>query len=216
MILSNQTEILYQTLDKKYLNETIDIITSHFVKEEYLTREAQLNYSEFEPYVRAYCELDLAHNLSIIAVDKKTDKVIGFSISEDPELPSAINVNNYLEISKKFEITSSLLGKLHQDHLNITFKQQECCHLFLLGVLPGFQGKRIGKTLVELTQNHAKDKGFKYVLVEATSPATKPICEKLGFKNLGNTPYKDFVFNNQKPFVSITDYLGPYLFIKEL
>lgn len=216
MIFLEKEGIQYQVLDKDHLEETIDVVTQHFIKEEYLTRESKLTYSEFGKFVRAYCELDLSQKLSLIALDKNTKKVIGFSISEDPQLPEAVNPNDYLSLSPNFEPFFAVLNELHHQCLKTEFKQGECYHLFLLGVLPEYQGKKIGKTLLKLSGEYAKSKDFKYVLVEATSPITKPLCEKLEYKNLGNITYKDFVLNNKKPFSHLVDYDGPYMFIKHL
>lgn len=208
--------IVYQFLDQTTYQECIDCVTSHFLKEEYLTRESKLTTEEFGALVKAYCDVDLTEKLSIVAIDTISKKIIGFAISEDLKGKNGVDAHKYTRLSKNFIPFFDVLEKLHEKCFHLNVQEGECFHLFLLGVLPDYQGKKIGKTLVQLSEAHAKERKFKHIMLEATSPITKPLCEGLNYTNLGNIVYQDYTLDGTKPFSHLTDYDGPYMFLKDL
>ena len=212
MNILERNNIIYQTLHEERLEETITFVAQHFVEHEYLTRESQLTIEEFTVFCRQYCEASLKHHLSIIALDKETNELIGFAINEDPNSTLAVDATQFYDISEHYIPFLNMLGELSEKHLKIEMKPNYSFHLYLLGVKPAYQGKKIGKTLVEASELVAKQHQFTYMIVEATSPVTKPICENLDYINLGNNAYKDFTLNNTKPFEHVLDYDGPHLF----
>ena len=215
-VIFNKNEISYSLLDEKNIEEIIALLTEHFVKTEYLIKGCNFTYEEFEPFCRIYCEASIVNKLSIIALDDATGELVGYSINEDPNTSDSVSPDFLLDVSDKYHILFSVLNDLNTKFLNVEMTPGNSLHLYLLGVNPEFQGKGIGKTLVHVTEMVARDRGFNYILVEATSPGTKPICEKLGYESLGNIPYKDYEYKGAKIFSEITDYDGPYLKIKHL
>ncbi|WP_018299620.1 GNAT family N-acetyltransferase [Fangia hongkongensis] len=206
--------IAYEILSSERLEETIRFVTEHFVEHEYLTRESGLDYASFERFSRLYCQASLCHRLSIIAVDTEINEVIGFAINEDPNSPMAVDASIFYDISVNFHPFLEMLTELSARYLTIPSQEKMSFHLYLLGVKPQYQGKGIGKALVELSEIRARQKGFRYIVIEATSPPTKPICERLNYTNLGHVSYRDFTLDGEKPYEHIIDYEGPYLFIK--
>lgn len=216
MVYVEKDDVVYRELDENFLDEVIECATSHFIDNEYLTKESKLSHIEFRKLVETHCKITLIEKLSIIACNKKSNRVIGFSISEDPKSQRAVHADQFILISKNFIPFFKILESLHRKCFKLNIKQGECFHLFLLGVLPEYQGRKIGKTLVQLSEQHAIENKFKHLLIEATSPITKPLCESLNYRNLGNIVYRDYVLDNRKPFAHLLDFEGPYMFIKDL
>src|SRR5262249_35812048 len=113
MILLEQNNIIYRLLTEEYLEETIKFNTDHFIQHEYLVRGLNFDYNQFEPFVRACCEQTIREELSLIAIDKITNKVIGFSISEDLLSPNATDFKTFIKISDKYVKLVSILEALH-------------------------------------------------------------------------------------------------------
>lgn len=215
-MLHQKSGIEYHLLTEQRLEETIEFVTDLFVHHEYLTRESGLTLKEFGVFARLYCEASLKHQLSIIAIDGSSKELVGFSINEDPMSTVAVDANQFYDISDHYKPFLGMLTALNEKCWNLERKANFSFHLYLLGVKPAHQGKKIGKTLVAVSEMVAKENGFSYVAVEATSPLTKPICENLGYENLGNIVYSQFEFAGVKPYAHVTDYDGPYLFVKKL
>lgn len=216
MNILDKNNIVYQTLNEDRLDETIGFVTKHFVDYEYLTRESRLTFEEFNIFSRLYCEASLKHNLSLIALDKTTNELVGFAINEDPNSEIAVDPTQFYAVSEHYTPFLKMLENLSNKYLKIAREPRNSFHLYLLGVKPSYQGRKIGKTLVEASELVAKQSEFNYIVIEATSPLTKPICENLGYTNLGSNVYKDFTIDENRPFAHVVDYDGPHLFMKEL
>lgn len=67
----------------------------------------------------------------------------------------------------------------------IAYQTNSVMGIHQVGVLPEFQGKGIGKLLMQHMVAHAHDKGCKLMTLQA-SEAGLPIYVKMGFKKLGN------------------------------
>ena len=208
--------IVYQLLDREKADETTKLVNTIFIEEDFITKGSYITWDEFNVLSRAYMELNFKEPLSLTALDKETNEVVGFSITEGIKSKNAIDPDIFLKVSDHFYPFNNLLEELHKRFLNIKFKEKECYHLFLLGVKPSYRRRRIGIRLIQYSEKLASSLGYKYVMIEATSPVTKPICEKLGYSNLGNIPYKNYILDGKKPFAHVTNYDGPYLFLKKI
>lgn len=209
-------DIIYKPLEAEKQAETCALLIDIFTRDEYLTRESGLTPDEFAPLAEDFCNLTVNEGLSIIALHPETKRVVGFSIVEDPYAHNAIDPSKYHQITDKYRPFNDILEQLSHKFQTIKMNPGDCYHLFLLGVDPAHRGKKIGKNLVIASEVLAKELGFKYVQVEATSPLTQPICERLNYDNLGNLPYQHYTFNGEKPYQHITDFDGPYLFMKNI
>lgn len=215
-VLLERSGIVYQALDVGHLEATIDFVTQHFVKHEVLTRESGLTLESFGVFVSRYCEASIGHGLSIIALDQQTGELVGFSINEDPNSEKAVNAEQFYAIDPGYTLFLGMLSELSERFFSLESKPNYSFHLYLLGVRPSHQGRKIGTILVELSEIIAKEHGFSYLVIEAISPGTLPICLNLGYTHLGQNAYQSFVLEGKKPFAHITDYDGPHLFMKSV
>lgn len=213
--LLTNNHISYQILSIDKLRETVALVTKIFAYQEYAIKGAGLTYDTFSLFAELYCKASLKTGLSIIAVDEISGEVLGFSINEDPNAESAVDISLFQETDKAYDLFLALLNELNK-FSNSDGIAGNNLHLYLLGVATEHQKRGIGTNLVVATEMIAKNKGFKNILVEATSPGTKPTCEKLGYDNIGQIVYEEFEYNSEKPFSNITDYDGPYLFSKKI
>ena len=208
--------IIYKLLEENESEETQKLIVKIFVDDEYLTRESGLTYDEFSFLARDYCEYTIKKKLSFIAIDQQSQQVIGFIIAEDPFTKDTINPDKFVEVSEHYIPFNAILESLHEHYLNIPKEPGSCYHSFLGGMVSDFRRRGILRQMNIYSEEYALKQGFKWILVEATSPATKFLCDKDGYTNLGNIPYADFKLHNSYPFKHITTYDGPYLYIKQL
>jgi ribosomal protein S18 acetylase RimI-like enzyme len=77
-----------------------------------------------------------------------------------------------------------------------------------LAVSNEFRGQGIGRTLVTKSIEIARQRGYKYVVCEASSETSQRLFRSLGFKLIKLFKYKEFVWNGQYPLASIADSEG--------
>ena len=142
--------------------------------------------------------------------------MIGFIIAEDLYGEDTIDPTIFFTVSEHYKLFIDILEQMHERFLTIEQIAGECYHSFLWGVRRDYRRRGIIHTMNLISEDWAKECGFNQIMVEATSPPTKPACEKLGYTTLGNIPYVSYEFNGSRPDQHITDYDGPYLFLKIL
>eukprot|EP01112_Ceratiomyxa_fruticulosa_P010500 TRINITY_DN2781_c0_g1_i3.p1 TRINITY_DN2781_c0_g1~~TRINITY_DN2781_c0_g1_i3.p1 ORF type:complete len:125 (-),score=26.00 TRINITY_DN2781_c0_g1_i3:324-698(-) len=69
-----------------------------------------------------------------------------------------------------------------------------------LGTKDGYEGKGIATKMTAESIVHNKLLGFEKAFVVASAVGSQRVFEKLGFKKVGELLYKDFTFEDNKPF----------------
>ena len=216
MELKNINGISYQLINENNVLAVAHIATDHFIKNEHLIVKSGCNYQTFYRFIMAYCAVTLIEKLSLVAIDIKSNAIVGFAISEDPKSAHAVDANQLASLSENLTLIFKILDDLNHVSIDFSIAENDCFHLFVLGVVSEYQGKKIGKNLVDLSLKLARKRGFKYVLVEATSPITKPLCESLGFSVIGKLNYNNYSFQENRLSKQLSDYSGPHMLLKEL
>eukprot|EP01115_Flamella_aegyptia_P004369 TRINITY_DN1891_c0_g1_i1.p1 TRINITY_DN1891_c0_g1~~TRINITY_DN1891_c0_g1_i1.p1 ORF type:complete len:274 (-),score=50.49 TRINITY_DN1891_c0_g1_i1:91-912(-) len=76
-------EFIYDILDESRLEQTIDCFTKIWTSGNVVTTYLGIEEDDFRPYGENICKIACDQGLSIIAIDKKKDKVVGFHLSHD-------------------------------------------------------------------------------------------------------------------------------------
>ncbi|NEP05506.1 MULTISPECIES: hypothetical protein [Okeania] len=109
-----ENEIVYEILQEKDLEQTINCLVDVFPSSEPMFRSLKVTSSDFYPFAETICEKAVAEGLSHIAKNSVTSEVAGFIISDN------LSSEFYEEISKnipqKFEIFSQVLKELHRKY----------------------------------------------------------------------------------------------------
>jgi ribosomal protein S18 acetylase RimI-like enzyme len=77
-----------------------------------------------------------------------------------------------------------------------------------LAVSSEFRCHGIGRALVMKSIEIAKQRGYKYIVCEASSETSQRLFQRIGFKLIKLFKYKDFTWNGKHPLASITDSEG--------
>lgn len=172
-----------------------DVFTGVQVGERYIS-EPMVKYSgiqneSYKDFLFMYLKQIVRDELTVVAIDKKTDRVIGAIISEnfnpnaeppnfEGELTPYIEIMEFItELEHKFihTIENSIINKV---------KPGDFVHIILLGVKSERQKARIAMDLLDLVETIAKEKGYKGLFAEATN------------------------FKSQKVFTEFSNYIVPY------
>lgn len=201
-IFTEKDGIIYGLLQEKDLEETISCLCEVFPRNEPMTKAAGINSDEFYYFAKIYCEKAVKDELSVIARDKASNKLIGFLISEDllsepPEGIEAINV--------KFYPVLALLDSLDEKYKNSCKVQKgQILHLFMGGVIEDFKNRNITTRLIEENLKLAERKNFSGAIGEGTGASSLHItCDKLGFNELFAIEYGKFTYKGEHVFKNV-------------
>ena len=201
--MSEQNGITYQILQKPDLEQTINCLVDVFSSAEPIIKALQITPTELYPFAKIVCQKAVENGLSLIAKDPATSKVVGFIISEDlsedlsKKSPEEINKNILQD--QKLDIVFKLLKELNEQYE----KQKKSFigkmfHIYFLGIIEKYRGRRISNNLVEKNLNMAIEKGFLVAKVEATGNISQHIFRKYGFEDRYSIDYQTYEYKGRK------------------
>lgn len=89
-------------------------------------------------------------------------------------------------------------------------------HLFMIGVVPAFGGRKIAQNLLAASVNNGAAQGYRTAVTEATGALSQHIFRKAGFVDRHVARYADFVFEGKHVFHSIKNPPGTVLMDRAL
>ena len=219
MILTTVKNINYELLTLKDLDEATQILVDSFSSREPMAVSIKPDKSEFFPLYHIICKTAVTENLSIIARDIHSNKIVGSMINEDYITGGLATCLDNLD-THCFAPIISLLEELNNKAPDLkSAKQGEYFHLYMLGLHADFRGYNydITRTFMNIGIDMARKKGFKNMLIEATGSTTQwGAKEFYNFKTLSSVVYKTFTYDNMYFFKDIESIDACRLMVKEL
>ncbi|MGD1809488.1 hypothetical protein ACP6PL_29205 [Dapis sp. BLCC M126] len=210
-----ENEIVYEILQEKDLEPTINCLVDVFPNAEPMSRALGVTPSEFYPFAKIICQKAVAEGLSHIAKDSVTSKVAGFIISEHLSNESEEEIHKY--IPQKFEVFSQVLKELHEQYeMEKKLVNSKIFHLFFLGAREEYRGRKIANKLVENNLKMAAQAGFSKGIVEASGKISQHICRKYGFEDRVSLDYQTYEHKGIKVFEEIKEHQSCILMEKAL
>ncbi|MFT4309041.1 MAG: N-acetyltransferase family protein [Candidatus Woesearchaeota archaeon] len=109
---------------------------------------------------------------------------VGFIVCDDPgivrdkSIPDIMSIDDQEKISYLMRVLEEIRSPIKQ---YIMMGEGKCFHVSAVGVAPGYEGKGIGKKLLQEALADARKRGFSYAFSECTSLASRILHEKLDF-----------------------------------
>ncbi|MGD1701059.1 hypothetical protein [Dapis sp. BLCC M229] len=213
--MSEQNEIVYEILQEKDIEPTINCVVDVFPSAEPMSIALKITPSDFYPFAEIICQKAVAEGLSHIAKDPATSEVAGFIISEHLSNESEEEIHK--NIPQKFEVVSQVLKELHEQYeMEKKLVNSKMFHLFLLGAREKYRGRKIANTLVENNLKVAAQAGFSKAIVEASGKISQHICRKYGFEDRVSIDYQNYEYKGIKVFEEIKEHQSCILMEKAL
>lgn len=200
--VNDSTEISYGLLDSSDVEEMTNLLAEVFSRFEPMAVAAGMLYAEINRLVGLYCRQTLEDELTIVAREKRSNKLIGVMIAIDFAYPQPPGI---LEVAPNFEPVGALLNELEEKYRkeNSLFPGK-VMNLFMLAIVEDFAGKSVAQNLTMLTLKNGLKKGYERAVTEATSKASQHVFRKLGFVDLFQSRYSDFIYHDRHIFETIT------------
>ncbi|XP_077988226.1 arylalkylamine N-acetyltransferase-like 2 [Glandiceps talaboti] len=213
--------IEYRVLTREHVEEAICVLAEGFTYGEPLNVALKTPYEFQLELSRRLSEKALKDEVSAVAIDTKSGKVIGavvgILVTGEDHLADSEDYTDSQSLSENPDPCLFLryippfikeVDKIYQSHPKLCKENldKKCTILksFKLTVLPDYAGQGIGTELISTRTNLAKQKGVGVITAICTSPASQRLYAKLGHEVIGEIFYSDFEVGGERPFASIT------------
>jgi hypothetical protein len=198
----NKNGIVYELMSINDIQEAVDCLAETFVENDPITRALGITLTDFKAFARFFCKNAVKEQLSVVARDRKRATLLGCLVSEDmlTRIPQ-----NLEKDFPKFAPIISLMRKMDKDYIhNNHVDKNEVMHEFLLGVTPSWKGHNIGENLIVSSMIQGRTMNYRGAIAEIGNPITSHMHQETnGFYVVGDTKYKDFVYDHSKVFENI-------------
>lgn len=207
--------IRYEMLSERNLLGAARCVSATFTRSEPMSHHLGLTFDDFLTFAHAYYRGLIGAGMSLVALDERTNEVIGVRMSEDYCKQGDLSIEgltpNFMPL---FAILEALGQYFRQNHRLISGKY---AHMFMVAVDKGYTKRGIAPNMYRLFLRLVMDMGFTHAVTEPTGVISQHVlANKFGFQELHRINYADFEYKGKKPFADLKGHGCAILMMKEL
>lgn len=184
--MKNQESFFYRVLEDDHAAQAIRCLCQVFSAQEPLGQAIGISPHELAPFITDLVQYAIKTNLSWVAIDKMTSRVVGVRILtdfHDDFTPGSYN-------SEKLSVIFSFLDSLYTAQVHdVNDNAKPLLHCWMVAVSPVFQRQGILRNLYRVGICRALKKGFKFGIEEVTSRQNIAFLESVVHVKKINTIY---------------------------
>merc|ERR1712137_451133 len=199
--LQSGEEFIYDILDESRLEETIDCFSKIWTNGNVVTTYLGIEEEDFRPYATNICKIACEQKMSIIAIDKKLNKVIGFHLSHDFATEEDKEFKNSLD--ERFQVHISFLREMMDDYKRIhpDWKYGDAINACAAGSFPEYANKGVVTIAALWAFWVCKAYGYKYHFGIVTAIQTKHLLMKRSRHELIlEKNFSKWIYHGRRPF----------------
>ena len=151
-------------------------------------------------YVRSLVRKDLSFLIRDDTKNELAGFIFCFDLTDDPEKESAVMA----EFIAHFKEAVAMIHELEDRHISLEdIEAGSVLHIFQIGVSRQYRETGIAQAMIRRVLAHAREIGFRQVITDCTSPASKKVFERCGFSELGFSSYETFSMNGVRFFAGL-------------
>jgi len=153
------------------------------------------------PALREIIRLELEHDVSIMAVERASGRVVGAAVNSDltpayKEVRAGL-FQQLMTDEPKWSAFSLLMARIYKDDLFGVLAVDRICDYHYLSILASHQGQKLGRPLAKLSDSRAWEMGFPAAYALATADASKALLSPLGYRVHHEVDFHDVHFQGQ-------------------
>ncbi|XP_065682179.1 uncharacterized protein LOC100208005 isoform X1 [Hydra vulgaris] len=211
--------IVYKSIESE--SEMIEVINMFFGE---FTEDVPINkflLSHFDMIARSVAwennlKKSIEEGVSLIAVEEKTNNIVGFKINSIVDLKSTSEIeepicdveeskvdflkSDKLDLFEIIEFLCTEMADINDLLLEKIPTLQMLFYSFAVGTLRNFRGRSIGFNLHKYSVQIARSIGAQCITVFAANPITVKIISKLNYRKIKSKAWNTFEFNGKKLF----------------
>jgi len=195
------TEPKIECLTSESSAEAFSLVCKVFVEASVLHTAMNISIEEYREYMASSFEVMRNQNISLIAKDTRSDKLVGCLIACDYMTQTPVLTS----IPDKLKPVNAILKSLDDIYRkNRQLEEGQCLLVDMAVVTPAARGQGIYRMLREAIHQLGREAGFSHVVGELSSAATQHLCvNRFKHKIRAEIEYSSFKYRNQNPFLSI-------------
>lgn len=186
-----------------YYDSVFDVATSVFATASNLHHALGISVDEYRFYLRVPFMAMLEEDLSLMVVDTAQDQVAAVAVGTDicSQTPSSVS-----DHPGKLAPVTALSAQLTAQYLAHRQPQPgQSALVDMAAVLPAYRKMGLYADLRRAFADHARARGFQYVVGELSSPVTQHVVvAQMEHDIVAKIAFADFTHAGQHPFQSIT------------
>jgi ribosomal protein S18 acetylase RimI-like enzyme len=213
-ILRETQGVRYSLIEPEDVDEMALLLAEAFSKYEPMARVSGYSERELADFVKLFGPLATREQLTPIARDMASGRMMGAFLSEDfaSSAPEGFD-----QLSDRFRPTLTMLARLDDEYREgKVIVPGRYLHLFMIGVDHAFTGRDVGQNLLACCLENAIRRGYVMAVTEATGTVSQSIFRKAGFTERLRVEYKEYVFEGRRVFEGIEEHVGTLLMDKTL
>ena len=190
-------------LDQEILKPAFELATEIFIRHSTLHQALGIGLDAYRDYLHPSFVDMINDELSVVAIDEATEKLIGCLIACDfyKVLETSPNASG---LFKPLEALTNALCKQYRQKRSIG--PGEVTLVDMGAVVESASGGGVYQKLRDFAQKGAKQAGFSRVVGELSSCATQHVVlNRLGHQNVAEIRFQEFELDGVFPFSSITE-----------
>jgi len=219
---SDLSDVVFRIVDQTRYTEVLDLLYSNFHTDEPMSRALKIfDGTNRIPEADDYTLRALAENLSLMAVDSITNKLLGVSVNGVVKKGSFPLTKDQvsLEVSNPgFRHILQVMAEVHSRAGDI-WTQVGTDIIFDIKMVATDKNNRrggLGTDLLRRSVQLATSLGYKAIKTEATGLYSRKAFERLGFQVSSEFLYSDYEVEGEKVFEKIKSHRGTAFMTKQL
>lgn len=199
----------YSVYSESDENDVVRLLSQVFTAHDPMAVALDLKPEEFETLFKWLSPKVTKEGLTTVARRADNREVVAVMFVEDAgtEPPPGIE-----QLSSRFEPIFEYLGHIEEEYRRGNEpKPGLTAHLFFCGVDDEFAGQGVAQNLLNEGIRHIFNRGYQFIVAEATSKKSQHVSSKIGFVDKVQRPYAEFEFDGRRVFESIADEGGTIL-----
>jgi ribosomal protein S18 acetylase RimI-like enzyme len=195
--------------------EAARLYTEVFLSDEPTSRRHAPDPALVCRHARIYIRSLVGSGLSMLCRDQVTGELAGFIFCFDALEDSDRGREETAWFASAFREAMAMIDVLENRYLDrTTISAGEVLHIFQIGVARPYRGRGIARSLVSKALMSAQARGFRQVVADCTSTASRHVFERCGFLEEGFSPFELFSLDDIRFFAGLDG--GISLMIKDL
>lgn len=201
--MKNQEAFVYRVLEEDHAAQAIICLCQVFSTQEPLGKAIGISPDELTPFITDLVQHAIKTNLSWVAIDKMSSRVVGVRILTD--FYDDFTPDSYRD--EKLNVIFSFLDSLYTTQaIDENGKFRTLLHCWMVAVLPAFQRQGILRNLYRVGIRWALKKGFKFGIEEVTSQHNLAFLEsEVHVKKINSIYYAQYQEGSAFPFLFSVD-----------
>ena len=193
--------VVIAPLTEADVEEAARLYTEVFLADEPTSRRCALDPACFLPHARFYVRSLVGKGLSFVARDERTNEIAGFIFCFDMTFDPKEEGEEMVAYLANFREPVAMIDELEARCLTrAAVPFGSVVHAFQGGVSRKYRLSRVMKALVLRLIAHARERGYRKIVADCTSPASHRVLAQCGFTQVGFLSYDAFVIDGVRFF----------------